>query len=154
MYPMFTMKRILRRGRGQRIRRVYASGQLVEELAALYWRRFRRPLMISETAALGSVRRRRKWLADSVAAVRNVRAEGLPLIGYTWWPLFSLVAWSYRQSTRPAADRYWLRMGLWDVDPGPGLRRIRTAVADDFRALAAAGRAAAGPLAALELPLA
>ncbi len=148
MYPMFTLKHIERTDRGRRLRMRYAGGEMLETLADMYWQRYQVPLMITETASLGSVRRRRAWLDASVAAVRSVRSRGVPLIGYTWWPLFSLVAWAYRQSTRPL-ERYWLRMGLWDVDPRPGqgLRRVRTSLVDAYRELVAAGDAAVGPLA-------
>src|SRR5690606_27443603 len=95
----------------------------------------------------------RRWLEMSVAAVRRARGRGVPLVGYTWWPLFSLVAWSYRQGTRPL-ERYWLHMGLWDIDPRPGagLRRVRTPLVDAYQALVAGGDAAVGPLAAAPAP--
>ena len=38
------------------------------------------------------------------------------MVGYTWWPMFDLVAWAYRQGNREPA-RYFARMGLWDLDP-------------------------------------
>lgn len=147
LYPMFTYKEIGRGPSGRRIRMRYASGAMVEQLGRLYWERFGRPMIIAETAALGSVKRRCAWLEDSVDGVRALRADGIPLIGYTWWPLFSLVAWSYRQSAREL-ERYWLKMGLWDVDPDPasGLRRMRTAVADRYCEIVAAGDRTVGPL--------
>jgi beta-glucosidase/6-phospho-beta-glucosidase/beta-galactosidase len=149
MYPMFTVKRVERvRGR-RRMRMYYGSGAMVETLAAMYFARYRRPMVITETASLGSIRRRRAWLDESVAAVRALRGRGVPVVGYTWWPLYSLVAWSYRQSTQPL-ERYWLRMGLWDIDPrrGQGLRRVPTPLVDAYRELVAAGDGAVGPLAA------
>jgi beta-glucosidase len=150
LYPMFTQKRLLRDGAGRlRVRMPYAPGDLVSRLGRLYFDRYQAPLFVSETASVGSLARRRAWLDASVAATRRLRQEGVPLFGYTWWPLFALVAWAYRQGRRPPAA-YLLQMGLWDVDPAPeaALARIRTPLVDAYRDLAAAGAAAAGRLGA------
>ena len=117
LYPMFTHKVVMRSAAGRfRIRMPYAGAELIEKLAALYWRRYQAPLFISETASVGSIARRAAWLKDSVAAVRRVRDAGIPLVGYTWWPLFALVTWGYRQGSKDPAF-YLKQMGLWDLDP-------------------------------------
>jgi beta-glucosidase/6-phospho-beta-glucosidase/beta-galactosidase len=146
LYPMFTRKRVERIGRRLRIRMQYAGPDLLERLAHLYFDRYRRPLFVTETASTG--RRRRAWLEGSVAAVRRLRAEGIPVVGYTWWPLFSLVAWAYRQGLRPR-EEYVLRMGLYELDLalGAGLARRTTPLVDAYRALASAGAAPVGRLA-------
>src|SRR5690606_8527894 len=90
--------------------------------------------------SVGSVRRRLDWLDRSVAAVRRLRAEDVPLIGYTWWPLFALVTWAYRQGVHPP-EYYFKQMGLWDLDREG--RRIRTPLVERFQALMGQG---AGPL--------
>jgi beta-glucosidase/6-phospho-beta-glucosidase/beta-galactosidase len=147
LYPMFTQKRLARTARGLRTSMPYAGGDLVEELGRLYWKRYGRPMMVTETAAAGTVRRRRRWLEASVGAVRTLRAEGIPLVGYTWWPMFALVAWAYRQGARDARS-YLVQMGLWDLDPDPGaaLRRVRTPLVDAYRELVAGGSSAVGLL--------
>lgn len=146
LYPMFSQKRLVRSPRGLRIRMPYGSTEMVERLAELYWEHFRLPMMISETAARGT--RRRAWLTDSVEAVRRVRARGIPLVGYTWWPMFALVAWAYRQGGRDI-EQYLEQMGLWNLEPTPegDLRRVETPLVDAYRELAAGGASAAGPLA-------
>ena len=58
---------------------------------------------------------------SSVAATRQLRAEGVPLVGYTWWPMFALVAWAYRQGRREP-HAYLAQMGLWDLDPSSATR--------------------------------
>jgi beta-glucosidase len=50
---------------------------------------------------------------ETIAAVREVRAAGLPVIGYTWFPLITMIDWAYRTSTLPVAD-HLLHLGLWD----------------------------------------
>lgn len=141
LYPMFTNKILSRTTAGRtRIAMTYATESLIENLGRRYWRRYRAPLFISETASVGSVRRRLDWLDRSVAAVRRLRAEDVPLIGYTWWPLFALVTWAYRQGVHPP-EYYFKQMGLWDLDREG--RRIRTPLVERFQALMGQG---AGPL--------
>jgi hypothetical protein len=144
LYPMFTSKRLFRAGGRLRSRMTPAGPELVEWLADRYAARYARPLFITETAAIG--RRRRAWLEGSVAAVARLRARGVPVVGYTWWPLFALVAWAYRQGARPL-ESHLLQMGLWDLDPERNLERVRTPLVDAYRELAAGGSRAAGPLA-------
>ena len=87
-----------------------------------------------------------------MAAVRRVRARGVPLIGYTWWPLFALVTWGYREGKKPPHE-YLKQMGLWDLRPSPdGLERVPTPLVDRFRELVAQGAAAAGPLGPHPIP--
>ena len=149
LYPMFTQKLLLRTRAGRlRIKMVYGSGSMIESLASLYWQRYHTPLFISETASTGSVRRRHAWLDTSIDAVRRTRAAGVPLIGYTWWPLFALVTWAYRQGTRPPA--YYLKqMGLWDLNSE--LERVPTKLIAAYRDLVRRGAGSVGSLATLEM---
>lgn len=147
LYPMFSEKRLARGRGGLRMRMPYAGADIVDRLAGLYWERYRSPLLISETASEGSQSRRRAWLEDSVRAVTRVRERGIPLVGYTWWPLFALVTWAYREGRREPAD-YLKQMGLWDLRGGAdGLERTRTPLADRYRELVSGGAAAVGRLA-------
>jgi len=144
LYPMFTQKIAKRtRAGGLRWATTYAGGDIVETLGAMYWNRYQAPLFVSETASVGSIKRRSAWLSDSVAAVGRLRAHGVPLVGYTWWPLFALVTWAYRQGSRPP-DFYLKQMGLWDLDDE--LRRVRTPLVDQFRTLADRGSGAVSAL--------
>src|SRR6185295_2015704 len=108
--------------------------------------RYKSPVFISETASLGTVQKRSQWLFDSVESVRQAREKGIPLVGYTWWPLFALVTWAYRQGKHPPA--YYLKqMGLWDIasKPDGSLERVRTRLVDEFRELAEAGSKPVSP---------
>lgn len=146
LYPLFSQKRLVRTAGKLRVQMPYADGTIVERLAELYWRRYGRPVLISETASSGPVRRRARWLEDSVAAVRRAREGGVPLVGYTWWPLFALVTWGYREG-RKAPEDYLRQMGLWDLRPsGGGLERVETELVDRYRELAASGAQSVGPI--------
>lgn len=149
LYPLYTMKRLLHDARGRlRVRMPYTEDGLLEGVARRYARHFPGlPLMISEIATSGSVARRIAWLERSLAAVRTLRQEGVPLVGYTWWPMFALVTWAWRQGRRDVAD-HLLQLGLWDLDAD--LNRIRTPAVDAFRALVAAGPDGVGRLPTFE----
>jgi beta-glucosidase len=147
LYPLFSQKILARSSYGLRTKMPYASAEIVDRLADMYWERYHAPLFISETASLGLVKRRRAWLESSVAAVRRVRQKGIPLVGYTWWPLFALVTWAYRQGHNPPA--YYLKqMGLWDLDAR--LRRVPTPLVEEYRQLVLRKEQAVGCLKAEE----
>jgi beta-glucosidase len=122
-------------------RRRPGTGHDLEHALREALRRTERPVMLTETSRAGSVRGRRRWLEESVAAVGRIRADGLPLVGYTWFPAFSLVAWSYRTGAKPT-EAYMAHMGLWDLhDDGNGrLRRDPTGLELDYGELATAGQ--------------
>jgi beta-glucosidase len=134
MYPVFSLKRLTRARGKLRATMPYAPPGVLAQLIGLYWERYRAPLMITETASRGSVARRARWMDDSIAVVRHAIQAGVPVIGYTWWPLFALISWAYRAGSRPAAD-YLQQMGLWDLVPEPDgtLRRQETPLVDRFR---------------------
>jgi beta-glucosidase len=155
LYPIFTEKRLLRDRAGRlRVRMPHASGALIEKLGHLYFERYGVPLMISETADKGAVARRLAWLKSSVDAVKGLRARGIPLVGYTWWPMFALVTWAYRQGDRPLHD-HLLQMGLWnlDADPRGRLARIETPLVGAYRDLVSSGVEAVGRLQKKKTPV-
>ncbi|HEX2221158.1 MAG TPA: family 1 glycosylhydrolase [Candidatus Limnocylindria bacterium] len=149
-YPEFSHKTVSRKD--GRIRRRRGGGWTAElEAIIRHWhRRYDRPAMVTEISTGAPVDARRRWLDASARAVLALRDAGTPVIGYTWWPLFSLVAWSYRGGRKPMAQ-YIVHMGLWDLQPGPDgrLLRVRTPVADRFTEIVATGTAAAPTPAAL-----
>ncbi len=147
LYPLFSRK-VLKRELGRlRVRMPYAGAEIVERLGELYHRRYQRPVVITETASEGSIARREAWLRDSLAAVARLRHRGVPLVGYTWWPMFALVTWGYRQGVKePAA--YLKQMGLWDLRASDGeLARVTTPLVGAYRDLVLSGPAAVGLLA-------
>jgi beta-glucosidase/6-phospho-beta-glucosidase/beta-galactosidase len=146
LYPLFSEKRLVRSSGRLRVQMRYAQADIIDRLCELYWNRYRRPLFISETASAGPVKRRLTWLRDSVEAVKRVRAKGIPLVGYTWWPLFALITWGYREGRKEPQD-YLKQMGLWDLVPrGQTLERVPTQLVDEFRELVARGAERVGLL--------
>jgi beta-glucosidase len=113
----------------------------LEEVLRAFAARYGGPLMITETSVPGDVGRRLAWLDASLELVAGLRQEGLELVGYTWWPLFDLVAWDYREAAGPVVE-HLATMGLYDleVDEIGIMHRRPTAVADRFRAWATSDR--------------
>jgi beta-glucosidase len=137
-YPMFSHKRLERGRKGVRQVMPSAPPAVLAELCRMYYDRYRLPIMVTETAAMGTLRNRAAWMDGSIAAVRQLRSEGVPVVGYTWWPLFALVSWPYRVGSLPL-EAYLIQMGLWDLKPENGrLERIRTPLVDQYRAYVAA----------------
>lgn len=62
--------------------------------------RYGLPLLITETSIEGDDVVRSDWLDASVHCVQQLRAEGMDLRGYTWWPIMDFVDWSYASDGR------------------------------------------------------
>ena len=58
-----------------------------------YWNRYGIPLMVTETSIEDTQLQREMWMEQTVFDCKRLRDEGIPLIGYTWWPFFDNVDW-------------------------------------------------------------
>ncbi|HSH82292.1 MAG TPA: family 1 glycosylhydrolase [Herpetosiphonaceae bacterium] len=132
-YPGLSCFRLERQD-GAAVRKRYHGGAVeLERVLQAYHEHYRKPIMLTEISTTGNVRRRERWLDESLAVVRDMRGNGVPIVGYTWWPMFSLVTWRYRGG-RKAADAYLAHMGLWDLcDEAGALQREPTSLVDTFR---------------------
>lgn len=102
--------------------RLTSVGDLIRDV----WRRYGRPMIISETSHVEHMRG--PWLRYIVEEVEAVRAEGIPLQGICLYPVLGMPEWH--------EPEVWVRMGLWDcVRDGRGaLRRVpHGPVFDEFR---------------------
>jgi beta-glucosidase len=148
LYPMFSRKVLANSGHGLRTRMPYSTKDIVYRLGKMYFERYHCPIFISETASVNSVKRRKAWLDVSLGDVRRLREEGVPLVGYTWWPMFALVTWAWRQGAHPV-EYYLKQMGFWDLDER--LNRLPTSLIVEFQRLVAGGAEAVGKLESLEM---
>jgi beta-glucosidase len=113
-YPQMSRYDVFSTPNGPRQRRRIGTADDFANVVRSVWERARRPVMVTETSVAGAVRSRRRWLDASVAAIGGLRASGVPVIGYTWFPAFSLVTWRYRRGRGPV-EAYLNHMGLWDL---------------------------------------
>ena len=118
--------------------------------------RYGMPMLVSETAVEGDDDHRIAWLDAAAALTHALRAEGIPIIGLVWWPLFDFVDWSWATGEQvieefysridgrvspivppprgARIDAYFRRMGLWRLESaGADIRRIPTSTAAAFR---------------------
>lgn len=110
-----------------------AAGETLgyDDIAAQYHERYRLPLMHTETsAAEGLSGDAVDWLWKQWANALRVRNNGIPLVGFTWFPLIDHVDWS--EAGRPVAEGCGEQVnpvGLYDID------RRRRAVGDAYAQL-------------------
>ncbi|WFR67769.1 hypothetical protein P9139_04855 [Curtobacterium flaccumfaciens] len=57
--------------------------------------RYGLPMLVTETSIEGDDALRAAWVRDSAAVVGSLRDDGLDIRGWTWWPVFDFVDWSY-----------------------------------------------------------
>ena len=142
-YPWTNRRVGLRRSEPGDEPRVFARadpdpGGLLDVLRLVH-RRYDRPVMVTETSARGDVGVRLRWMGATIDAVDRARGEGIPVVGYTWFPLFTMIEWDYRWSRR-SKDAHLLHLGLFDVAAGdPAMERAPTPLVEAYRARVAAG---------------
>lgn len=117
-----------------RVNRRSLTGQHLEPLLHLAYQKSRLPLLVTETSAKSNVAGRTRWMAETLAAVGRSRTAGLPVIGYTWFPVFSMIDWRYRLDRRPLS-KHLLHLGLWDcqLDETGILQRHETPLVAEYR---------------------
>lgn len=76
----------------------------VADLVRSVWRRYRHPLIISETAHVGD--NRGQWLREVAGEAAALLKEGVPLGGVCLYPILGMPEWH--------APDIWTPMGLWD----------------------------------------
>lgn len=133
-YPQWSTQQLYldRKGRLS-FRAIEHEGAGFMSLIEDYYQRYRAPVMITETSAHGSDEVRSRWLAESVAAVKALRSKGVPVIGYTWFPLFTMVDWRYRLGRR-SVDHYYVDLGLYKMNNGhEPARWAPTVLVEQFR---------------------
>ena len=94
-YPDITPRQLASDANGECVQICYNAGVegLLEVLKG-FGDRYQLPLMVTETSIEGDETKRAAWLKASRDAVRHA-ARSHDIRGYTWWPLFDFVDWSW-----------------------------------------------------------
>jgi len=134
-YPQWGTREFYLSQKGKlRYRLVEKEGSGFTSMIAAYHDRYGGPIMITETSAFRSQRARANWLDASLAAVKSLRHQGVPILGYTWFPLFTMIDWRYRLGKRPL-EAYRIELGLYRLaEPEAPSRWRATPLAEKFRA--------------------
>jgi beta-glucosidase/6-phospho-beta-glucosidase/beta-galactosidase len=110
------------------------SGDKIEIVLRDVYKRYQMPIVITETSARRDIKGRTRWMDETLDSVRTLREDGLPIVGYTWFPLFTMVDWAYRKGRRPL-EGYLTHLGLYDsaFDSKGVLRRHKTALVNHYQ---------------------
>ncbi|MEP6703901.1 MAG: family 1 glycosylhydrolase, partial [Acidobacteriota bacterium] len=115
-YPQWSTKLMYIDSRGRlAFSETEPEGDGFKELIRTYHERYKVPVMITETSAVGSDEVRQRWLKSSLSMIKDLRSEGVPVIGYTWFPLFTMIDWRYRFSEEPL-ENFYLELGLYRLN--------------------------------------
>ena len=132
-YPWSYSPMVERREKIRFMRHVTPGAALGQVLRYVY-DHCKLPVMVTETSSHHDVVGRQLWMDDTIDTVRTLRREGLPVVGYTWFPMFSLYRWDCRLSTRPI-DGYLMHLGLYELerDKDRLLQRTATPLVERYR---------------------
>jgi beta-glucosidase len=152
-YPQWSTKQLYIDSRGRvAFRETEHDGEGFDELITDYYKRYQAPIMITETSAVGGEEVREKWLESSVSVIKKLRSKGIPVIGYTWFPLFTMIDWRYRFSDEPL-ENFYLELGLYQLNREPNGRRwLETPLVPMFKNLIQNTKRAVGDLHRSETP--
>jgi hypothetical protein len=88
----------------------------LSELLGMVYRRYGRPLVLSETGHFGSGRAR--WIREVASDVARARVEGIPVEGVCIYPAIDRHDWD--------VPTHWHNSGIWDLraEPDGTLTRV------------------------------
>lgn len=120
-------------------------------IGSTYYQRYGLPMMVTETSTDGKPINREIWLEKTVGDCRRLRTEGIPMLGYFWWPLFDQIDWDGALTHQVGKIH---EVGLFSLrrDADGSLRRHATPMVDQFARFAAAGTEQVGELESIVRP--
>jgi beta-glucosidase/6-phospho-beta-glucosidase/beta-galactosidase len=146
-YPQWSTRQLQLDERGRLAYRITEqAGTGFGALILDYYKRYQAPIIVTETSAHGSELRRERWLDTALAAIKALRRHGVPVMGYTWFPLFTMIDWRYRFGRGPV-EEYRIELGLYHLGNSDGDRRwIPSPLTERFRQYVQHPEEAIGPL--------
>ncbi len=120
---------------------VHNDGGGLRTLIELYSERYGLPIAVTETSLVGTPAEKIDWMRESAEVLAELRREGHDIVGFTWFPFFSMVDWLYRfDQLKP--DDWILHFGIVDLVRGAdlGLERVRNEAFEVYRQLAEGAR--------------
>ncbi len=150
-YPQWSTQQIFIDHRGRlAFRATEQDGSGFATMIHDYYDRYKAPVIVTETSAFGSDELRSAWLDASLAAIRDLRGRGVPVHGYTWFPLFTMIDWRYRFGKRPL-EQYYLELGLYRLGrQSSDSRWLSTPLVEKFQSYVADPCASVGTLVTAE----
>jgi len=98
-----------------------------------YYDRYGCPVILTETDYSGLDEHKSLYLEYSIQEIKRLRTEGVPVIGYTWWPAIDHLNWNNALKERGTIHP----VGLWKLKPQiyGNLKRVETESVEVFRKL-------------------
>ena len=120
-------------------------------IANAYYNRYGLPMMLTETSIEGQAINREIWLEETVEDCRRLREEGVPMLGYFWWPMIDQVDWDGALTHRVGKVH---EVGLFNLkrQADGNLARHATPLVKQYAQIIAAGQQKAGALDLIVLP--
>ncbi|MGH7214542.1 MAG: family 1 glycosylhydrolase, partial [Tepidisphaeraceae bacterium] len=120
-------------------------------VAGAYWQRYGLPLMLTETSIEGQPINREIWLETNVDHIRRLREEGIPMLGFIWWPMIDQVDWDGALTHRIGKIH---EVGLYHLDrqPDGSMKRQPTPLVEQFKKVVASGEEQIGKLEQINYP--
>lgn len=105
------------------------------QVAKDYWARYKRPLLLAETDQAGTIEARLSWMEQTLEDCQRLNAEGIPVLGYTWWPLIDNINWGAfkKVDTPDNAGLYAMvknDQDQWEREETPLVARFRRFLAE------------------------
>jgi beta-glucosidase/6-phospho-beta-glucosidase/beta-galactosidase len=145
-YPQWSTQELYVTPKGTlRYRAIERQGTSFENLIEDYFRRYKVPIIITETSAFGPEKTRSAWLENSISAIKNLRSRGVAVLGFTWFPMLTMIDWRYRYGRAPL-EKYRLELGLYKLQNTPGKRWQETPLVRQLQSYIGNPRAAVGEL--------
>jgi len=124
-YPQWSTQELFVNERGKvASRAIEQDGAGFAAMVEDFHSRYGVPIMITETSARGSDEARSDWLGTSLGMAKTLRTMGIPVLGYTWFPMFTMIKWDYRWGRKPLKD-YLLDLGMYQLAQHGGHARWR-----------------------------
>jgi len=94
-YPELSCRELVRLD-GEIVHVVQDGGmERLDQVLRQWHATFGTPLMITETGVEGDAGRKRAWLDELVGGLHELRGDGIPVVGLTWWPVVDFVDWGW-----------------------------------------------------------
>lgn len=122
-YPETSQQRLVRHGDELIRKPISGRGPGLKASVKAFAERYGRPVIVTESSLNGTIEERARWLDEASTAIAECRTEGLPLVGFTWFPVFDLIDWVYRAG-RPF-EEYIARQGPKLLSPEQIINFIR-----------------------------
>jgi len=145
-YPQLSRSVLVKSGSRVEEKKALGYAEQLREVFLEYHEKYRRPMILTETSFWGTSEEKEKWLEESCAVVRELRAQGVPIIGYNWWFMIDSIGWDYKWGDGDVSEYIGFLhpegkkgprkgAGLFALKPDSDgiFRRVELPVADAYR---------------------